>query len=222
LPILASSQPLVRHQLIPIIQRILGYDFPERWPSFLDFTVQLLNTNDPSSVLAGLQCLLAICRTYRFKANDGDNRAYFDKIIEASFPRLLTVCNELVTQESDEAGEMLHIALKAYKHATWVSPPLPLDLLFYRRIRSNTLQLELSDFLRERTSSIGWCTIFLQTVDKPIPASAMQEEFPDRERHHWWKAKKWAYFNLNRLYIRYETPLSARDGGGELDGQTSL
>lgn len=71
-------------------------------------------------MLAGLQCLLAICRTYRFKANNGDNRAYFDKIIEASFPRLLTVCNELVTQESDEAGEMLHIALKAYKHATWV------------------------------------------------------------------------------------------------------
>ena len=24
----------------------------------------------------------------------------------------------------------------------------------------------------------------------------------ERERHHWWKAKKWAYFNLNRLYIR--------------------
>jgi hypothetical protein len=70
---------------------------------------------------------------------------------------------------------------------------------------SNTSQLELSDFLRERTSSIGWCTIFLQTVDKPIPASAMQDEFPERESHHWWKAKKWAYFNLNRLYIRYPT-----------------
>lgn len=25
----------------------------------------------------------------------------------------------------------------------------------------------------------------------------------DREKHHWWKAKKWAYFNLNRLFIRY-------------------
>jgi hypothetical protein len=25
-----------------------------------------------------------------------------------------------VNQESDEAGEMLHLALKAYKHATWV------------------------------------------------------------------------------------------------------
>lgn len=97
----------------------------------MDFTIQLLNTNDPLSVLAGLQCLLAICRAYRFKAGDGENRTHFDKIIEASFPRLLAVSTELVAQESEEAGEMLHIALKAYKHATWVSreplPPPPLD-----------------------------------------------------------------------------------------------
>lgn len=120
LPILASSPPLIRQQLIPILQRILHFDFPLRWPSFMDFTGQLLNTNDPQSVLAGLQCLLALCRAYRFKISEGQNRAHFDKITEAVFPRLLAVCNELVQQESDEAGEMLHMALKAYKHATWV------------------------------------------------------------------------------------------------------
>jgi importin-7 len=120
LPILASSQTLVRHQLVPILQRILHFDFPDRWPTFMDYTVQLLNTNEAPSVLAGLQCLLAICRAYRFKASDSESRAHFDKIIEASFPRLLAICNELVNQESDEAGEMLHIALKSYKHATWV------------------------------------------------------------------------------------------------------
>lgn len=186
LPILAAAPPLIRQQLIPILQRILHWDFPDRWPSFMDFTVQLLNTNDPQSVLAGLQCLLAICRAYRFKTSDGDNRTHFDKIIEASFPRLLAVCNELVQQESDDAGEMLHIALKAYKHATW---------------------LDLSAFLRDQQNNIGWCSVFLQTVSKTIPASAMQEEDPpERERHHWWKAKKWAYFNLNRLYIRHGNP----------------
>jgi hypothetical protein len=121
LPILVSSPNLIRHQLIPIVQRILHFDFPAEWPTFMDFTARLLNTNDAPSVLAGLQCLLAICRAYRFKANDGGNRSSFDQIIEASFPRLLAICNELVNQESDEAGEMLHIALKAYKHATWVS-----------------------------------------------------------------------------------------------------
>lgn len=117
---MAASQGLVRQQLIPVLQRILHFDFPEKWPNFMDYTMQLLNTNDAASVLAGLQCLLAICRAYRFKSSDGDNRVHFDKIIEASFPRLLAICNELIAQESDEAGEMLHLALKAYKHATWV------------------------------------------------------------------------------------------------------
>lgn len=120
LPILAASEGLVRQQLIPVLQRILQYDFPARWPRFMDFTLELLNTNNPGSVLAGLQCLLAICRAFRYKSTDSDDRQHFDQIVEASFPRLLAICNELVNQESDEAGEMLHLALKAYKHATWV------------------------------------------------------------------------------------------------------
>ncbi|KAL5606320.1 hypothetical protein BROUX41_002737 [Berkeleyomyces rouxiae] len=182
LPIMASSEGLVRPQLIPILQRVLHYDFPERWPSFLDFTVQLLNTNDTRSVLTGLECLLAICRTYRYKSSDSESRSHLDKIIENTFARLLAICVELVDQESDEASEMLHLALKCYKHATW---------------------LELSDFLRSQAQSHGWCSVFLRTIAKVLPASAMDGEPYEREKHHWWKAKKWAYFNLNRLFIRH-------------------
>jgi hypothetical protein len=86
----------------------------------MDFTMELLNTNTPTSVLAGVQCLLAICRAFRYKSVQSQDRQHFGKIIEASFPRLLAICNELVTQESDEAGQMLHLALKTYKHATYV------------------------------------------------------------------------------------------------------
>jgi hypothetical protein len=81
-------------------------------------TVNLLNTNDATSVFAGLQCLLAICRVYRFKS--GENRADFDKIVELTFPRLLVIGQGLMNEMSEEAGEMLHIVLKAYKHATFV------------------------------------------------------------------------------------------------------
>ncbi|KAI1328186.1 importin-beta domain-containing protein [Xylariaceae sp. FL0255] len=182
LPILASSRGPVRQQLLQLIQRILHFDFPGKWPSFMDVTLQLLHANDPASVLAGLQCLLVTCRAYRFKGSQDAGRGEFDKIIEASFPRLQQICNELVNQESDEAAEMLHIALKAYKHATW---------------------LELSSYLRQHEVNIGWCTTFLHTVSKTIPASAMSEDIEERERHHWWKAKKWAYFNLNRLWVRH-------------------
>lgn len=85
----------------------------------METTVSLLNTNDPTHIFAGLQCLLAICRVYRYKS--GDERADFDRIVEATFPRLLVLGGQLVNETSEEAGEMLHVVLKAYKHATFVS-----------------------------------------------------------------------------------------------------
>ena len=119
LPILASSPPQVRSQLIPTLQRILQYDFPAKWPDFMDITMQLLNTNDASSVFAGLQCMLAICRVYRFKAEE--NRTDFNHIVQASFPQLLSIGTRLVDETSLEAGEMLRLIMKAYKHAIYVS-----------------------------------------------------------------------------------------------------
>lgn len=118
LPVLASSQPQIRQQLVPVLQKILHFDFPEKWPGFIDITVQLLNGTDAPSVFAGLQCLLAICRVFRFKS--GENRADFDKIVDLTFPRLLAIGQGLVNDMSEDAGEMLHIVLKAYKHATFV------------------------------------------------------------------------------------------------------
>lgn len=122
-PILASSDGPVQQQLVPVLQRILQCDFPTRWPRFIDFTMELLHTNNPGSVHAGLQCLLALCRAFRYKSTETQDRQHFDSIVETSFPRLMIICSELVNQESDEAGEMLHLALKAYKHATWVRLP---------------------------------------------------------------------------------------------------
>jgi hypothetical protein len=198
LPILTASQGPVRVQFIPILQRILHFDFPDKWPTFVPFMMGLLSTNDRTSVLTGFQCLLAVCRTYRYKASESSNRVHFDKIVEASFPRLLAICNELVTQESDEAAEMCHLALKVYKHATW---------------------LELSPFLRQRPVVQAWCEVFLRTVAKPLPDTVMAEEDPfEREKHHWAKAKKWAFFVLNRLFARFgNTATSTTKTGADAD-----
>ncbi|PHH61237.1 hypothetical protein CDD81_671 [Ophiocordyceps australis] len=190
-PLLASSQGPVQQQLVPVLQRILQVDFPTRWPRFVDFTAELLNTNDAKSVHAGLHCLLALCRTYRYKSAENSDRQQFETIVESTFVRLLAVCNELVNQESTEAGEMLHLALKTYKHATWLELPL---------------------CLRQPQANIAWCTVFLNTVSKTAPAEAMQGEPSDRETHHWWKSKKWAYFNLNRLFIRHGNPTNPGKG----------
>lgn len=119
LPVIAAAPPQVRQQLIPILHRILHFDFPEKWPNFIDITLQLLGTNDAPSVFTGLQCLLAICRVYRFKAVE--NRGDFDNIVALSFPQLLTIGTNLIDESSNDAGEMLRIIIKSFKHATFVS-----------------------------------------------------------------------------------------------------
>ena len=55
---------------------------------------------------------------------------------------------------------------------------------------------------------VGWCTLFLTIVGKEAPAHALDEDLDERERSHFWKTKKWAYANLNRLFVRYGSPNS--------------
>jgi len=119
LPILRVATPQIRVQLTATLQKVLHNDFPQNWSGFLPATIGLLSTQDVQSVFAGLQCLLAICRTYRFKI--GDTRNDFEQIVEQTFPHLLNIGNSLVEETSLEAGEMLRTVLKAYKHAIYVS-----------------------------------------------------------------------------------------------------
>lgn len=201
LPILASSLRQIRSQLIPILQKILSYDFPTKWPNFLDISMQLLSTNDANSVFAGLHCMLAICRMYRFKGVD--TRQEFNQIVEASFPQLLAIATRLVEETGVEAWEMLHIIMKAYKHAIYVGP-----IPSIRGVTLNLSKFDLPPHLMNQDRMVGWCTLFLTIVGKEASSHALEEDFDERERNHFWKTKKWAYANLNRLFMRYGSPSS--------------
>ena len=102
--------------------------------------------------------------------------------------------NKLVQQDSLEAGEMLRAIMKAFKHAIY---------------------FELPPHLREQPNTVGWCQLFLATVSRDPPASAMPEDVDERESNHWWKAKKWAYANLNRLFVRYGNPAALTKKNGD-------
>ena len=43
----------------------------------------------------------------------------------------------------------------------------------------------------------------------------MCEDLDDREVHPWWKSKKWAYANLNRIFVRYGNPTSLTGNSNE-------
>lgn len=119
-PTLASSAPQVRQQLMPLIGKVLHYDFPEKWPGYMDITLQLLGSNDIGSIFAGVQCLLSLCRVYRFKQAN-DKREELDRVTQATFPTLLALGNRLVEETSTDAGDMLKMIIKTYKHVVYVS-----------------------------------------------------------------------------------------------------
>lgn len=150
----------------------------------MDITMQLMNTQEANSVSAGLQCLLAVCRTYRFKLGETD-RSHLDKVVEAAFPRLLTIGNNLVAETNQDAGEMLRIVVKCYKHAIYYDLPIP---------------------LRARQATVDWCSLFLRIIAQKAPEYAMSEDLDEREQNFWWKARKWCYANLNRVFVRYGNP----------------
>ncbi|KAL7276738.1 Nonsense-mediated mRNA decay protein 5 [Rhizina undulata] len=185
-PTLASAPTPVRQQLLPLIGKVLHYDFPEKWPGYMDITLQLLNSNDIQSVFAGVQCLLSLCRVYRFK-QAGDKRDELDRVTQATFPTILAIGNRLVDETSTDAGEMLKMIIKTYKHAVY---------------------FELAAHLREESSIVPWATLFIKVVGKAAPPESLLENIEEREVHPWWKAKKWAYSNLNRLFVRYGNPTS--------------
>ena len=184
LPVLSTVPSQIRAQIVPILQTILQNDFPQKWPEYMDITMQLLNASDATSVFAGLQCLLAVCRTYRFRLGESD-RGHLDKVVEASFPRILAIGNNLLNESNPEAGEMLRIVVKCYKHAIYYELPMP---------------------LRAYQATVDWCTLFLRIISHEPPAYAMSEDLDDREQNHWWKTRKWCYANLNRLFVRYGNP----------------
>lgn len=53
---------------------------------------------------------------------------------------------------------------------------------------------------------VAWCTLFLTIVGKEPPFYALGEDLEERERFEFFKSKKWAYANLNRLFVRYVYP----------------
>ncbi|KAF9433333.1 hypothetical protein BGZ76_009597 [Entomortierella beljakovae] len=182
LQLLASAPSIIRTQLITILGVILSNDFPEKYPNYPALVQNLLQSQDPKIVYVGLLALKELTRVYKFKATE---REPVDTIIINFFPAIQQIGTELVNANNVEAAEMLKIIFKCYHH---------------------TIQLELSETLRDNSSLVPWGTLFIQMVEKPVPTEGLPTDSGELEKHAWWKAKRWAYQCLNRIYTRYGNP----------------
>ncbi|KAK9447630.1 armadillo-type protein [Limtongia smithiae] len=186
IPAIISAHQQTRQHLQSILNKVVGYDYPQKWPSFLEHTLQLLNSPDPQHIYAGLVCLSELCKAYRWRNHEA--RGDFEKVIQGAFPLALQVGNRLLTENNEMAGEMMRLVLKCYRAA---------------------IAIELSPVLRAQDTLVAWGNLMLQVVGKDLPADSVPEDEEDREDCPWWKAKKWAYRNLNRLFVKYGVPTSS-------------
>lgn len=180
LPALAGADHRLRRQLVPVLETIVTADFPQQWPTLIDQALQLLYTPTMPSAYTGLLIFAKVCATYRWSTNE--SRPQLDLVITEHFPTLLKVAQTLLSEESQEAGEMTVLLLKIYKYATYHDLPVPLQSI-------EALQ--------------HWGNFHVAVINKPLPVLVMDMDASERKLHPWVKTKKWACANLFRLFDRY-------------------
>ncbi|EPX70956.1 karyopherin [Schizosaccharomyces octosporus yFS286] len=183
LPILLQSPIFTRSHLMAILNIILSTDFPDQWPGFSEFTVNLVQSNDQCEVYAGLICLHELAKVYRWRLDD--RQRDIGPLISAIFPIILQIAHNLINMEDNDSGEMLRLILKTFK---------------------SVIALELPTELLANDMILAWIQLLLAVVQKPLPASVTALDPEMRQSHVWHKCKKWAYYSLNRIFSRYGEP----------------
>lgn len=111
------------------------------------------------------------------------------ELVAQLFPTLVNIASQLLNtppaNASQEIPLMLHLILKTYK---------------------TSIILHLSQHQQRPDSLVPWGRLLFQVVNLQIPKEAIPEDEEERERSEWWKAKKWAYGILGRLFNRFGNP----------------
>ena len=111
------------------------------------------------------------------------------ELLPQLLPTLVTIATQSLSSppagSSQEIPMLLHYILKAYMKTTLI---------------------QLSAHQMSSESLLPWGRLFFRVIELPIPRDAVPSDEEERERCEWWKAKKWAYATLGRLYRRYGDP----------------
>ncbi|KAI0317626.1 ARM repeat-containing protein [Amylostereum chailletii] len=186
LPLLSSSPSTrITSQLQSTLKTVIANEFPKEWPELMDTSRQMLGSNNISEVRAGCVVVLEIIRAFRFSRED----SVLPGVIEQLFPILANLASHLLTSPpagaESEIPVILHYILKTYR---------------------NSITLHLSRHQQSPESLKPWGTLLFQVVNLQIPSGFVPEDPEERERSEWWKAKKWAYNTLGRLFHRFGNP----------------
>ncbi|KAF4617901.1 hypothetical protein D9613_006252 [Agrocybe pediades] len=185
LPLLAASPSRsISLQLANCLKSIVAHDFPHNWNVLVHEIKRLLTSSNVREVHAGCVATLEAVRAFRFRQkNDA-----LPLLIEELFPTLVTIASHMMQQPpsaNQEIPTMLHLILKAYR---------------------TTIVINLSTHQQSAASLVPWGQLLFAVINLRLPKEAVPEDLEEREKCEWWKAKKWAYAVLGRLFHRYGNP----------------
>ncbi|THU92451.1 ARM repeat-containing protein [Dendrothele bispora CBS 962.96] len=173
-------------QLANTFKIIVGHDYPEKWSGLVNDIKALLTSGDIREVHAGCVASLELVRAFRFRQKPD----IMQKIVGEVFPSLVTIATNMLQTASSqpqnqEIPMMLHLILKTYK---------------------TSIIINLSPQQQAPDSLVPWGQLLFAVVNLQVPKEAVPEDEEDKERSEWWKAKKWAYAILGRLFHRFGNP----------------
>ena len=214
--LLDEPEKSVRDLFAECLHTMVVHEFPDKWP---DLVPTLLSTiRDGIAAMeqpqqkqrAGLQVhnallsLRKVCKRYEYKSKD--QRGPLNDIVQASFPMLLPLGQQLVQETSLEAAMMLKQILKIF----WSSTQ------FYLPGRDPGTANGTSDGdpsnAGSSSSSIGlarpdvlqpWFDVLTAALKKPLPEAEQPKDLEARNAWPWWKVKKWAVQVMSRMFSRY-------------------
>ncbi|CAD6250991.1 unnamed protein product [Miscanthus lutarioriparius] len=172
--------PLLRAQLGESIKTIIHSDYPEQWPSLLHWVSHNLDLQN--QIFGALYVLRVLARKYEFKSED--ERIPLYRIVEETFPRLLSIFSKLVQI---------------------VNPPIEVaDLIkLICKIFWSSIYLEIPKQLFDPNVFNAWMVLFINLLESPVPVEGQPIDPEIRKSWAWWKVKKWTIHILNRLYTRF-------------------
>uniref|UniRef100_A0A1D1XYP0 Putative importin-7 n=1 Tax=Anthurium amnicola TaxID=1678845 RepID=A0A1D1XYP0_9ARAE len=181
LTFITQVPPLLRVQLGECLKTIIQADYPEQWPGLLHWIKRNLQMQD-QQVYGALYVLRILSRKYEFKSDEERTPVYL--IVEETFPYLLSIFNKLIQI---------------------VNPPLEVaDLIkLICKIFWSSIYLEVPKQLFDPTIFNAWMVLFLNILERGVPAEGQPSDPELRKSWGWWKVKKWTVHILNRLYTRF-------------------
>lgn len=170
--------------------------------------------NQGLQVHNALLALRKVCKRYEYKSKD--QRGPLNEIVNAAFPLLLPLGQELTkpNQHSLEAAMMLKQILKIFWSSTQFYLPGMEDAQSAGQNGNNNSSIGLA----QPEKLQPWFEILRLALSKPLPEASTGLEprgqpvdVDARNAWPWWKVKKWAVQIMSRMFSRYGIPSYADD-----------